>query len=265
MPAHSLEQLLDDLASPDPAVRDVQALPELCDAIAEGRLDAAEHDTLARTLLRRLGHERAEARSFAPLVLAELVACGHGRADWVEPVARWYVAEPDLRGYDAQVGWVHAVAHGADFFGACAVAGVGSPEQLLAALTDRLLAPTDTVWRDQEEDRVAYALALTLARPDVTPATISAWLEPVRSAFAASQPGPVPAPVSNTMRALRSLAVALRHTVVRPAGEASQPVQVACAPEAVDGIDGVLALVTPWFWRRSATDSARNAGSATAS
>ena len=63
-----------------------------------------------RAMLERLDHERAEARAFAPLVLASLVAAGDFRDHWVPAVTAWYVHEQDARGHDPDLGWVHAVA-----------------------------------------------------------------------------------------------------------------------------------------------------------
>ncbi|NNG39004.1 DUF2785 domain-containing protein [Flexivirga sp. ID2601S] len=42
---------------------------------------------------------------------------------WTDAVLAWWPAEQDLRGYDEQLGWVHAVAHGADAVGALGFAG----------------------------------------------------------------------------------------------------------------------------------------------
>lgn len=245
MPATTLHSLVDDLASPDPVVRDERAYAALAGLVRDGDLDVEDRAWLASAMLERLGHERVEARAFAPLVLASLVAAGDFEPGWVPAVTRWYVGEQDLRGHDPQVGWVHAVAHGADFFGECGAAGVGDAADLLDALARRLVAPTSFVWRDQEEDRLACALALVLARDDVDAATATGWLEHVRTMFAAGSPGAVPAEASNTMRALRSLHVALGEEVVHD-GEA---LRVPHADLVRRELVRLLAEVTSWFWR----------------
>ncbi|KRB47830.1 DUF2785 domain-containing protein [Terrabacter sp. Root181] len=125
MPDASLRSLVDDLASPDPAVRDERAYAALAGRVRDGDLSADDRSRLASAMLERLDHERAEDRAFAPLVLASLVAAGDFDAVWVPSVTRWYVGEQDLRGHDPELGWVHAVADGADFFGECGAAGVG--------------------------------------------------------------------------------------------------------------------------------------------
>lgn len=250
MPDPTLQTLVDDLASPDPAVRDEHALPALTTLVGDGGIIAGDRAWLASALLDRLGHERAEARTFAPLVLAALVEAGHFDPGWVPAVTRWYVGEQDLRGHDRQVGWVHAVAHGADFFGTCGAAGVGDPSDLLGALAQRLVTPTTVVWRDQEEDRVALALALVLSRDDVDEATAVGWLAPARALFASCAPGPVPAEASNTMRALRSLHVALGQQVLSD----GQPVEVPHAAVVRRALTVVLGEVTPWFWEPASRD-----------
>ncbi|EWT03019.1 hypothetical protein N865_03660 [Intrasporangium oryzae NRRL B-24470] len=245
MPDISLRALVDDLGSPDPDVRDAGAYAALARLVRGGALGPADRTWLASAMLERLGHERSEARSFAPLVLGALVAAGDFGTTWVPAVTRWYVGEEDLRGHDPEVGWVHAVAHGADFIGACGAAGVGDPDALLDALARRLVAPTVHVWRDQEDDRVARAVCLVLARPGLSTATATGWLAHVHDLFASGSPGPVPAEASNTMHTLRSLHVALGQEVVHD----EQAVGIKHAALVRARVTDLLAEVTPWFWR----------------
>ena len=181
MPDTSLRSLVDDLASPDPAVRDDGAYATLTRLVRDGDLPVDDRSWLGDAMVQRLRHERAEARSFAPLVLASLVAVGDLDEAWIPAVTRWFCNEQDLRGHDPELGWVHTVAHGADFFGACGAAGVGDPAALLDALARRMVEPTGFVWRDQEEDRLACAVALVLARDDVDGPTAVGWLDHVRT------------------------------------------------------------------------------------
>jgi hypothetical protein len=68
-----------------------------------------------------------------------------------------------------------------------------------------MLAETGHVLRDQEEDRLAYALALVLSRTELDESDSVGWLAPVSDTFAAGEPGPVPASATNAMRTLRML------------------------------------------------------------
>lgn len=241
----ALRDLVDDLASPDPVVRDERAYAGLVQLVGSGDLRAHDRTWLAAAMLERLRHERIEARAFAPLVLAALVQAGDFDAAWVPSVTTWYVAEQDLRGHDPELGWLHAVAHGADFFGACGAAGVADPSALLDALARRLVGPTPCVWRDQEDDRVAHALALVLTHPDVDETTAVTWLDHIRRLFASGSPGPVPPEASNTMRTLRSLHLALDEQPLHR----GQPVTVRHAELVRGQIAALLHEVTPWSWR----------------
>jgi hypothetical protein len=245
MPDAALTRLVDDLASPDPTVRDEHAYAALAQLVGDGGLSPSDRAWLGAAMVEQLGHARVEARAFAPLVLASLVGAGAFEPSWVPAVTRWYVGESDLRGHDTQLGWVHAVAHGADFFGECGAGGVGDPAELLDALVRRMVAPTPWVWRDQEDDRLAYAVALVLSHPGVTAATAVGWLDPVAHLFATGSPGAVPAEASNTMRTLRSLHVGLGQHVLHD----GEPVRIAPADEVRRAVAATLAEVTPWFWR----------------
>lgn len=240
-----LARLVDGLASPDPVVRDDQSYAALARLVGSGDLPLGDLAWLGDAMVQRLGHERVEARTFAPLILDCLVEAGHFVESWVPAVTAWYVSEQDTRGHDVELGWLHAVAHGADFYGACGARAVGDPAELLAALAARMVVPTDHVWRDQEDDRVAKAAALVLAHPGTGAALAADWLDPVAELFASGRPGPVPAEATNTMRTLRSLHVALGEQVLHR----REPVTVPHADVVRSRMSRLLAEVTPWFWR----------------
>ncbi len=196
-------ELADALADPDPAVRDGPAYSVLTTWISTGVLDE-QLPWLGSAMAARFTDDHVQARTFAPLVLAWVVERGGFEQGWVDAFERWYPAEADLRGYDSELGWLHAVAHGADLLGVLGRDRRIEPGRMLELAARRMLTDTKLVWRDQEEDRLAYAVALTLTRPELTAAE-SAWLAPVAQKFAAGEPGPVPPSASNTMRTLRML------------------------------------------------------------
>jgi Protein of unknown function (DUF2785) len=77
---------------------------------------------LGDRMTQRLSHTGIRARTFAAMILAWVVLrdarteelpveCVPG---WQATFAAWWREETDLRGWDAQLGWLHAVAHGAD-------------------------------------------------------------------------------------------------------------------------------------------------------
>ncbi|MBC9958070.1 DUF2785 domain-containing protein [Yimella sp. cx-51] len=48
-------------------------------------------------------------------------------------------ARGDTRGYDDELGWLHAVAHGADFLGSSAKVGAATPSEVLQPIAYRLV------------------------------------------------------------------------------------------------------------------------------
>lgn len=167
------------MASPDPAVRDGWAYRELAEGILAGRFadDLAE---IRRRILTHVDHPQAQARTFAPLVLCRLLRAGERDRSMFEACARWYVHESDTRGYDPELGWLHAVAHGADCLGWCVQVGIAEAEEVFAVLAARTTTEAD-VWGDQEEARIAAAIVRILrARPD---ADLGALFGPLTTAL----------------------------------------------------------------------------------
>ncbi|WP_432944459.1 DUF2785 domain-containing protein [Kribbella sp. CA-253562] len=231
------------LRSPDPVVRDGQAYATLATWIGQG--------VLAPELLRELGDELAgrfadpeiQARTFAPLVLDAIVSAGVFEPAWVPPFERWYVAEEDLRGYDAKLGWLHAVAHGADLLGALGRLPAVEPVEMLRLGVGRMLTPTDHVWRDLEDDRLGYALAATLTRTDLLETDATGWLDPVARVLANHPADGVRPEVSNTLRTLRVLYV----LVDRGVRINDSVVQVPHRELVRDKLADVLRTATPYF------------------
>ena len=241
----ALASLVADLASPDPQVRDERALTALSGLVDAG-LSPTDARWLGEAMVARLTHPEPQARSFAPLVLAALARVGVVEQPWVAATCAWYAAEPDLRGHDPRLGWVHAAAHGADALGAFGRSGLTAPGPLLDALARRLVAATDTVFRDQEDDRIAHAAALVLADPRLGAGDAVGWLAPVAALLADGEPGPVPGHVSNALRTLRSLSLALEHEVLDDGG---QPLVVAHAVAVRAAVADALRPPTAWLWR----------------
>ena len=92
------------------------------------------------------------------------------------------------------------------------------PQRMLQLAAARLTAPTDYVWRDQEDDRLGYAIAQTLTRDDLGPAEGTVWLDPIEALLETPSEVPIPAGVSNALRTPRSLYVLLG-TGVRVRGQ----------------------------------------------
>ncbi|HET9898803.1 MAG TPA: DUF2785 domain-containing protein [Streptosporangiaceae bacterium] len=216
-PAEFVGELVEALGSPDPVLRDEQACPVLGTWVLGGQLDA-ELTGIGQRVTALLADPRIQARTFGALILAAVIRrdTKAGCLDaatvlaWRDRFADWWLAETDLRGWDEELGWLHAAAHGADVVGGLGQSPrlhAGDLAKLLQLASSRLLAPTSQVFAHQEDDRIALAVATVLARPELSADAATRWLDPIREYFDAAVPGPVPAPAANTMRTLRSLYV----------------------------------------------------------
>lgn len=237
-----ITELSQALRSPDPVLRDEQALTVLGHWVPD--LDPGQRHRLGDEMAARFSDPEIQARTFAPLVLTMLVEQGDFDDSWLAAFTRWYPAETGLRGYDPELGWLHAVAHGADLLGAFGRCPAADPAPLLGVAATRLLAPTSYLFAHQEDDRLAYAIALTLTRAELSEEESVDWLGPVRADFAAGQPGPVPPYASNTMRTLRALYI-LADRGVRPEWNQGVPMALAQRDAVLQRLAGVLALVAP--------------------
>jgi hypothetical protein len=174
-------------------------------------LTAEELRALGDELVPRFGDPEIQARTFAPLILDCIVSAGVYEPHWVPPFERWYVAEEDLRGYDEKLGWLHAVAHGADLLGTLGQHAAVEPIQMLRLGIGRLLTPTSYVLRDMEDDRLGYALAATLTRDDLTESDAVDWLDPAIRALSNPPVEGITPEVTNTIRTLRVVYVLADH------------------------------------------------------
>jgi hypothetical protein len=231
------------LADPDPDVRDGAAYAVLATWIKRGVLDG-RLSGLGDQMAARFADPRIQARTFAALVLAWIIERGWFDHAWVQAFERWYPAEEDLRGFDPHLGWLHAVAHGADLLGVLGRDERVQPEQMLELAARRMLADTEYVWRDAEDDRLGCAVALTLSRPGLTAEQSTRWLDLIDEKFSAGRPGPVPAYASNSIRTLRLLyLLADRGVRSRPDG---RPMPLTHRAEVKERVARSLAPVT-WF------------------
>lgn len=216
-PAELADELLDMLASPDPHTRDDTAYPVLALWTARGAFDG-HLEALGDRLVERLRHDEIQARTFAAIILAWVVLrdarTGHLAAEcvprWRAGFSSWWPGERDLRGWDDRLGWLHAVAHGADTvraFGRSPRLGPPELRELLTLTVDRLSDDAGYLFAHGEDERVAYALASVLTRPELPADDATAWLDRVDDAIRAGEPGPVPPWASNTLRTLACLYV----------------------------------------------------------
>lgn len=247
-------ELLEALCSPDPVRRDDQAYTVLATWIMRGLLDGELAD-LGERVTGLLAHPELQARTFAALIVTSVLHRDTA-ADvldaptvlrWLDRFAGWWVAETDLRGWDDQLGWLHAAAHGADVIGAYAESprlAAAELSRLLEITCARLLAPTGHIFAQQEDDRFALALATVLSRPELSAGQATAWLAAIQRYFESGEPGPVPAPAINAMRTLRGLYVMADRGFLR-SQDSTEPILGPHRAEVMTAVGDLLHLAFP--------------------
>jgi hypothetical protein len=221
-----LAALVNDLRSPDPHVRDDGAYSTLATRITQGRADehlVALGDAGAALLV----DPAIQARSFGALLLALVVDRVNSRSwgipevggavevvqpidfvRWLAVFLSWYSGEQDLRGHDQTLGWLHAVAHGADTlaaFGGSRLLNTSEQVMLLDVTAQRLHTPTAHHLTQQEDDRLGLAAMTILARGSVPADDICAWIDRLAEPWRDRPGGETSAQLDNTIRFARTL------------------------------------------------------------
>ncbi|MEU2288849.1 DUF2785 domain-containing protein [Streptomyces sp. NPDC013178] len=208
------DELSSMLVSPDPRIRDDYAYTAAARWIREGRLDEVL-EALGDTAAGRLTHPEVQARTFAPLILCCVLTRGHAAPGlvpkasaerWYAGFSAWYPTEQDTRGWDDSLGWLHAVAHGADAAAAFAKVLPERCADLLGSCARRMTAAqADCRYTQSEDARLARALTRILHTPGLKSEQATAWLTVVARALEGGRPGPVPVWAFNTFATLQSL------------------------------------------------------------
>jgi len=186
-------ELTEMLASPDPELRDDIGYSTLAAWIYQTRvLEGETLGTLVTTLLGNLiagigetGTDRIFRRSFSALTLGAVVARDNAAPvlsavefHRIERAAFAYLRdERDLRGYDAERGWMHSAAHTADllkFIARSRFLAADGQTRLLDAIREKLqTAPT--VFTHGEDERFARAVLSIVNRSDFDRDAFKAW------------------------------------------------------------------------------------------
>lgn len=221
-------ELVEMLGHPDPQLREDLAYPVLTTWLQRGVYDellAGLGDGLLPGLQLGLGEDGDPSvvrRSYSALLLAEVVGRDNATQlltsetvlGWGDAATSWYVREADHRGWIPDVGWAHAIAHGADLLAALARSRHFGPLELtvlLDVVADRVLAPTAYAWRHGEDDRLAHAVMTLLHRDALDLHLVEPWLarlgaglQPPRTRGHLTTEWPTPA-ARNTSAFLRAL------------------------------------------------------------
>jgi len=139
--------------------------------------------------------DAALLRSFSALALS-LIAARDLASPFLEPdeyeqlldAALTYLeSEPDERGYDARVGWVHAAAHTSDlvkFLARNPHLTVEGQRRILDAVAARITRPADHAFAWGEDQRLARAACAVLLRPDCDESALTSFADALRAARA---------------------------------------------------------------------------------
>jgi hypothetical protein len=160
---------------------------------------------------------------------------------WYGAFAGWYPRERDVRGWDDELGWLHAVAHGADAAAAFAKALPELRGEILQ-LCARRFTVTDTDYRyvQMEDARLARAITRILLAPGLTEAEATGWLDIVAARLEGGGPGAVEPWAFNTFATLQALHLHLARGLAD--GEGVLP----HAPAVGDRVAELLRL--PYYW-----------------
>jgi Protein of unknown function (DUF2785) len=222
----NLAAMVDELRSPDPRLREDGAYSTLAGRVPRGGTD--EHlVALGDAGAALLADPAIQARTFGALLIAlvldrvnTLTSGIPGRAGagadvrpidivgWLAAFLTWYGAEQDLRGHDETLGWLHAVAHGADTLEAFGGSPLLNPSDLVMLLdvaAERVHAPTAQHLTQQEDDRLGHAVMTILARGAIPADDARAWIDRLAAPWRARTAGATPAQLDNTIRFARTL------------------------------------------------------------
>jgi hypothetical protein len=199
----AVDELATMLGDSDPLVRDELGYTVLEHLIPD--LDAAVCRRLGDELAGRFTAHDLHMRSFAALALAPIVERGVFETAWLDQFEGWYPREPHLRGWDAELGWLHAAAHGADLLGAFGLHPAVTPERMLNLAVRRLRTPTDYLFAEMEDARLAHGIALTLIRPELSAAESAGWLDPIEADLSQDEAERVLPRFANMIRVLQAL------------------------------------------------------------
>lgn len=231
--ASLIEDLTDNLGSPDPELRD-----DLVYGISAVWIyrEALLSDDQLRSLIRKcennlavgIGEQGTDTillRSFSALELSLIAAFDNKKpflsradfADLLNSALNYFEAERDLRGYDVQKGWMHATAHTADLLKfLCRSSRLKATDQpkILEAITGKLQQDGHT-FIFGENERMAAAILSLVRRSDFDQAAFQSWLNDLAiesDSLWSAQKLSVDkfAAVQNSKDLLRSLAVQIK-------------------------------------------------------
>ncbi|MEO8954461.1 MAG: DUF2785 domain-containing protein [Ktedonobacteraceae bacterium] len=188
-------ELLSYLGSVDPELREETTYAILDAWIHRGYYSHAELWKIATRLLHHLtiglGEQQSDTifwRSFSLLILTEIIYhdLTHPTLSEIEvrlvleQALAYFEDEQDLRGYDIEKGWMHAIAHAADLLWVLAQhrdIATSDLSRIMDALAEKITAPVAHVYLYGEEERLVRTVMGVLQRDLLTLPSLATWLE----------------------------------------------------------------------------------------
>jgi|GEM_PF-487682 len=181
------EQLLPCLGSPNPILRDSYAYSLFTHWLRSNQLSMAKRHDLSSQLTENLQSEEVLLRSFSALILSEVLRADaldaiHNDEERDQILDQSLAAlseETDFRGLDAELGWVHPVAHLADVLWRYALhpqLSESQSEKLVEAVYQQAVT-TEFSYISNEPDRLARVLNVLIRREAFEPEVMIEWLQ----------------------------------------------------------------------------------------
>lgn len=188
-------ELLSYLGSVDPEVREGSVYAVLDAWIHRDSYSHTELWKMATQLLNHLtiglGERRSDTifwRSFSLLILTEIVyhdlthpTLSETEVQQIlEQALAYFEAEQDLRGYDTEKGWMHAIAHAADLLWVLAQhreVTTSDLSRIMDALAQKITAPFAHIYLYGEEERLVRTVMGVLQRDLLTLSFLETWLQ----------------------------------------------------------------------------------------
>jgi hypothetical protein len=188
-------ELLSYLGSPSSELREEIAYALLDAWIHRDYYSHAELWEIAIHLLHNLtiglGERQSDTiflRSFSLLILSEIVhydlshltLSGSEMQQLLDQALAYFEAEQDLRGFDSEKGWIHAIAHAADLLWVLAqhpAVSVSDLERIMNTLAEKITAPVVHIYLYGEEERLVRTVMGVLQRDLLMLPFLTTWME----------------------------------------------------------------------------------------
>ncbi len=193
-----VRKMIASIGDPDPELRDNLIYTTFAQLITEHHLNTSFMADILDIcidddyLFFRIGEKETDAvftRSFSALVVALILnedVKGRFLSEAIaveacEKAVRYLLEEHDLRGYDEEKGWAHAVAHGADLLAVAVQHPSVNTESFYPKALDALkhcILQENGVYTNEEDERLLMVIHYMFKR-GVNPSQLEKWIDSI--------------------------------------------------------------------------------------